>query len=352
MGLFKRWGKWHAKPPAAQMPADERAIIDISELTAAYKRELALRHCPDISPFAFADYRGGTSTLLATTAAVNLRAILGGNLGDGLERAGWAEHIANFGLATLRDNGVSDPEHAICMAIQALNLLGPVPILPAGCFASRKVEDVDKLIAAHDWRSTHKALWGRVAPLLASGLVDGAWRRRLFDAICNRLRNSAGLVDFGLDPDADAARTISVLYHIGMIYDAARAPYPHAREMILRLLDINWPKKRLSTRRTLCSDADWAWLLMVSTRQEPEYFPVAIENVRQVALMRATEWNDRAIDLTSMSTHHLYCHLWSTALFQDLSRECFSGPFIPDTLNQPALFRLRITESPSEGILA
>jgi hypothetical protein len=336
--LVRRLGPGSAKPSTGE-------IIDIRGLAEAYERELALRHRPEISKFAFSDHRSGPSTLLATTAAVNIRAILGKDVGSFGDRAAWADHIASFNLHALHANGVQDPEHALCMAIQALNLLGTVPSLPAHCFASRELEDVDKLIANHSWRSTHKALWGKVAPLLASGMVDADWRARLFDAIGKRLQDSRGRVHFGLDRAAAGHRTISVLYHLGMIYDSARAPYPFARQMAFRLLDLDWPSKRRSSKITLCSDADWAWLLMVLARQEPEVFPAAYEAIANVARARAVEWNSGTAALPAMSTHHLYCHLWSTALYQDLCRVFFRGPYIPDTLNVPSLFRIRLEDA-------
>lgn len=349
--FFKRWTsrpRFFDGPGQPQLAHDD--IIHIPELKTKFENELRVRHCPKVSPYAFSDYPGGPPTLLATTGAANIYAILGVDFGGFEERASWADYIASFGVENLRLSGLPDPEHALCMSIQAFNLLGCVPSLPSGCFTSDQTKHVESLVAEHDWTSTHKALWGKVAPLLASGLVSADWRAQLYKGIEQRLWDEKREhVTFGLPRKAPEWKTISVLYHLALIYDAARDRYPFPRDMIRRLLDLDWPASRKKVRSTFCSDADWAWLLTVLAQQNPELFLQVRKDIRRVAAARAQEWNAGVMEFSIISTHHLYCFLWSTARFQDLCREFFEGQFLPDTLNWPCLFRVKNVRGDTSG---
>lgn len=90
----------------------------------------------------------------------------------------------------------------------------------------------------------------------------------------------------------------------------------------------------------MCTDGDWARMLIELSKNLPEYFVEVIKQINDVSFQRVEEWNMGMIDLTTMSTHHIFCYLWVTAQFQHLVRDHFKGPWLHDTLNSPELFRL------------
>ena len=311
--------------------------LDIGKMKEVFRKELELRRVKE--SVGFSDFRGGAVSLYGTVGAVNICQVLGFDHGSWDDRQKRAERILSF-----QDDDFSFPPpdskaHALCMVLQALNILGaniPEEVQP---LAPLDVQGLREVLRDHDWASTHKELWGMTAPLLATGTPDKEWRDSLLDVLGQRLTLLASPVTWS-GADMAPARLISCMYHIFQIYDAGRVPLPKADLILKRLLGLDWPLVRQREGRTYCTDADWAWMLSEVVKQSPRMYPLVSSSILKVSRQRVLEWNLGRVELAQMSTHHLYCYLWSTALFQDLDRAGFVGSYIMDTLNQPAFFRL------------
>lgn len=318
---------------AARQPKLKPAVVDIALLRQQVLEELAHRQIE--APYAYSDLRGGDPTFYATTAVVNIYELFGVSCGDVEARRRWARHI----LAFQRPNFTFDetnPGHAICTAIPALNILGAAIPQQISPLAPRDPSDLRDWLEQHDWRSTHKELWGATAPLIADGAVDSEWLETLFGAIEQRLTSEHAWCA----PYSPPWRTISCIYHILQIYDAGRIPYPRPKLLLNRLLGLYWPQRREVEKQTMCTDADWAWCLMELIKLVPRRAVPIMRQIEHVCNSRAHEWQSQRVRFEELSTHHIYCYLWSTALFQDLVRRDFSGPYMLDTLNLPSLYRL------------
>ncbi len=133
---------------------------------------------------------------------------------------------------------------------------------------------------------------------------------------------------------------ISCIYHVLSAFDAGRLPYPQPERLLWRLLELRWDEVEDCQPRTFCTDGDWALLLLRLADCVPTAFPAVMAAIRRVSARRLRAWFDtetREAILTA-GTHHLYCYLWVTAVFQSAVRDHYRGGFVRDTLNDPALF--------------
>ena len=311
-------------------------MVDLGELRERCAREVARRAVAG-QPGAYAQERGGPPTLYGTTAAVNVYAILGLPV-TAAQREAWLAVILRHQDASGRF-AATGPAHALCMALQALNLLA-APIPPnVAPLAPRDPAALPAWLAAHDWGSTHKELWGSTGPLLATGLVSPAWTAAFTGALAARLDPAAPSATW-CRPDDPPWKVISCLYHVLEAFDAGALPYPQPDLLLDRLLGLDWPAQRATARQTTCTDGDWAWLLAELGKLRPARWPAACAAIRAVSAQRAAAWTAGAVDLAALSTHDLFCHLWVTAAFQRLVREDCPGPCLRDTQNEAALLRL------------
>lgn len=319
-------------------PSTSAGSINVWDLSRALMAELEARRVSHTA-HAYSDFRDGEASLYAASAAANIVAQLGVPLGDWQNRKTWADHIATMQRAR-GDLGTESGAHATCMAIQALNILGASVDASFGTFAPRDRNGLDAFVAEQDWRSTHKQLWGTTAPLIAGHLVDAEWVRACLSLIERRVSSAPGR-EFWHPASASPHTKISCTFHILQIYDAASAPYPFSDRLMHMLLSLDWPDVRHLAQKTYCTDADWAWMLSGLAQLRPEYYRRVRRVIREVSHQRVGEWNGGFVKLREMSTHHIHCFLWSTALFQNLDRESFTGPRLLDTMNEPSLFRIQ-----------
>jgi hypothetical protein len=123
-------------------------------------------------------------------------------------------------------------------------------------------------------------------------------------------------------------------------FDAGRIPYPRPRPLADRLLGLRWQDAPDEEPRTVCTDGDWAWLLLRLGEQIPHNAAPALEAIRRVSARRVRARHEDRNAILALDTHHLYCYLWVTTVFQSCVRDHYRGGFLRDTLNDPALFRL------------
>mgnify|MGYP006301324329 CR=1 len=296
--------------------------MDLLELREAVAAELAQR-------------RG--DALYDLTGEVHCRASLGLPLGD---RQAWAERIIAHRDERGGFDGGDGPGHALHMVLGALNLLG-VPIPPdLGPLAPTDPTALREWLAHHDWQSTHKELCGQTIPLLASGRVGAAWIAAFTDEITARL-DPVDPRRTWCEPDDPPWRVISCVYHVLSAFDAGRLPYPNPDLLIDRLLGLRWDRAADDEHRTVCTDGDWALLLLRLIEHRPAIARDAIAAIRRVSARRVRQWYERRDELFAVSNHHLFCYLWVTAVFQSAVREHYHGGLaIWDTLNEPALYRM------------
>lgn len=312
--------------------------VDTGALKLAAAELLASRHVGD-GAGAYANEPDAVEpTLYGSTGAVNIRAIVGLPFGTDAERAEWGDAIRSF----QREDGTfsqTGPGHALCMMLQALNLLGSEVPRGVAPLAPLDVEGLRDWIDAHDWSSTHKELWGSCAPLLADGAVSDVWADTFAALVAGRL-DPVDLRATWCSPDDPAWRVVSSVYHVLETFDAACIPYPRPHLLLERLLALEWPERRGSEERTACTDGDWAWLLWELCKVAPERAVECMRQIRTVSEQRAREVDDELSAFAGWSTHVVYCYLWVTALYQHMTRHLFRGPWLYDTLNDPSLFRL------------
>ncbi len=313
--------------------------LDIADLKQAVAAELAQRRCAGADP-SFAEERGGPEALYGLTGAVNIHAALGLPLGDRATRTRWAARILAYRDSDGHFTTGEGPGHALHMVLGALNLLGePIPG-DIGPLAPRDPGALEAWMEAHDWQSTHKELCGQTIPLLASsGMVSRPWTARFTQRITERLPEARPLETW-CQPDDPPWRVISCLYHVLSAFDAGRLPYPKPEQLVRRLLDLHWEEAPDTERRTVCTDGDWAWLLLRLSEALPHHAEAALDAIRRVSVRRVQAWQTDCKPTLSRSTHHLYCYIWVTAVFQSCMRDHYTGGYLRDTLNDPALFRL------------
>jgi hypothetical protein len=250
-----------------------------------------------------------------------------------------ADRILSYRDAAGWFEGSDGPGHALHMVVGALNLLGervPGDLAP---LAPTDPAALSAWLDRHDWASTHKELCGQTIPLLASGGVSRAWTDVFVQTIAARLDPDRPLETW-CSAEAPAWRVISCTFHVLSAFDAGRLPYPHPELLMSRLLGLRWDEVADSEPRTLCTDGDWAWLLLRLCEHVPHYGEAAISAIRRVSARRVREWHANREAILGVSTHHLYCYLWVTAVFQSCVRDHYTGGYLRDTLNDPALFRL------------
>jgi hypothetical protein len=141
--------------------------------------------------------------------------------------------------------------------------------------------------------------------------------------------------------DAPPWRVISCVYHVLSAFDAGRIPYPQPDLLLRRLLDLHWDTAAKDEHRTVCTDGDWALLLLELSKLLPSRFAEVMGAITRVSARRVRDWHENREAILSTSTHHLYCYLWVTAVFQAAVRDHYATGVVIDTLNNPALFRLR-----------
>ena len=61
--------------------------------------------------------------------------------------------------------------------------------------------------------------------------------------------------------------------------------------------------------------------------------------MRRVSARRVEAWHADPQGALNLDTHHLYCFLWSTAVFQGCVCDHYVGGYLRDTLNDPALYQ-------------
>jgi hypothetical protein len=314
-------------------------ILRIDELCQAMATELDHRRC-GTEGFSYAEVRGGPETLYGITGAVNILAALGLPLGDRDRRQNAATRILRYQDAAGRFHGSDGPGHAVHTVVGALNLLGePVPANLAPLAPTDPATLVDWL-ESHDWTSTHKELCGQTIPLLASGSVGQEWGTAFVRAIERRIEPARPLETW-CSADAPPWRVISCVYHVLAAFDAGRLPYPQPAMLLRRLLDLRWEDADHAEPRTFCTDGDWALLLLNLCNALPAAFPQVMAVIRRVSARRVCDWHANRDTILSASTHHLWCYLWVTAVFQAAVRDHYAGGVVIDTLNDPALHRLQ-----------
>ena len=111
--------------------------------------------------------------------------------------------------------------------------------------------------------------------------------------------------------------------------------------LLRRLLNLRWDEAGDDEPRTFCTDGDWALLLLRLCEAVPDSFVPAMAAIRRVSARRVRNWCTNRDTILSVSTHHLWCHLWVTAVFQAAVRDHYAGGVVIDTLNDPALHRLQ-----------
>lgn len=312
--------------------------LDLAELKLAFLSELDARRCGG-STVRYANMRGQGAALYGLTGAINVRAALGAPLGDGALRAKMREHLMSWRDASGMFTTGEGPGHALKMVIGALNLLGePLPPDPQP-LAPTDPDKLDAWLSALDWRSTHKELAGRTIPLLAGGRVTQAWRTALARGLADRLHPDQP-AETWCRTDDPPWRVISCMYHVLAIFDAGRLPYPQPERLLHRLLPLHWHDASDDEQRTICTDADWAWMLLRLAEHRPRFAELIMQQVRRVSARRVRAWRADPEATLRLSTHHLYCHLWSTAVFQSCVRDHYVAGYVRDTLNDPSVFRL------------
>ncbi len=314
------------------------ARLRIQELKRSVLTELATRRCGN-EGISYADKRHGRESLYGITGAINILAALGVSLGSREQRTATAARMLAYrGADGLFGEG-DGPGHAAHMVIAALNLLGePIPedIAP---LAPTDPAMLESWLGQLDWSSTHKEFCGQTIPLLASGRVDGNWIDVLMRHTTSRLHPERPL-EVWCPADAPPWRVISCMYHVLSAFDAGRIRYPCPDLLLRRLLELRWDEVADGEPRTFCTDGDWAVLRLRLCIEFPESFPDAMRAIRRVSARRVLEWLDRRDGILAAGTHHLYCYLWSTAVFQSHASEHYSGGIVRDTFNDPALMCL------------
>ncbi len=313
--------------------------LNIEQLRRAMAGELE-RRCCEGAIFSYGSLPGGPETLYGLTGAVNVIASLGLPLGDRTVRTQAAARI----LSWRNEQGLFDtgfgPGHAAHMVIGALNLLGePVPSDMAP-LAPLDTGELSDWLARHDWDSTHKELCGPAISILASGFAKEDWIEVFVRGVTARLDGTRPLETW-CDAGAPPWRVISCLFHVLSIFDTGRIPYPEPELLIKRLLDLKWEEAPDREQRTFCTDADWAWMLLRLVEHRPRIAETALGAIRKVSARRVRAWHDDPQAVLSADTHHLYCYLWSTAVFQSCVRRDYTGGYLRDTFNDPSLFRLQ-----------
>jgi len=314
------------------------AALQIGELKQAVAAELDLRRCA-AGGFSYAAQRSGPETLYGLTGAVNCMAALGLPLGDRSQRREAAARIVRYQAADGTFDGGVGPGHALHMVVGALNLLGePVPPTIAPLAPTDPVALVDWL-DRHDWTSTHKEFCGQTIPLLAGGRVGPEWIAAFVHGVESRLDPARPQATW-CEADAAPWRVISCCYHVLSAFDAGRIPYPQPERLMRRLLDLRWETVDDDVSRTVCTDGDWALLLLRLCDLLPSHFETAMAAIRRVSARRVHDWHADRAAILAHDTHHLYCYLWVTAVFQACVREHYAGGVVIDTLNDPMLFRI------------
>jgi hypothetical protein len=322
----------HGQPP------DDPPVLDTGELRAAIRGELEGRRFA-AEPGCFADRRGGGEALYGLTGAANIHAALGLPLGGRPEREGWARRILAHADEAGHFEGGSGPGHALHMVVAALNILGePVPS-GIGPLAPENAAELPAWLDRQDWGSTHKEFCGQTIPLLASGRVSAEWTDVLVREVGGRLDPARPLKTW-CRPDAPAWRVISCVFHVLSAFDAGALPYPQPELLLGRFLDLGWEDAPDEEKRTVCTDGDWAWVLLRLRDQLPEQSERIVAAVRKVSARRVRAWHSDPEAVLSLRTHDLYCYLWSSAVFRSCARDHYRGGAVKDTLNEPALYRL------------
>ena len=311
-------------------------VINTNELRERVVGELEKRR---LATGSYRDIPGEGETLYGILGAVNILAALGQPLGSYNERTQWAERILAYQLDDGSFESASGSAHALGSVLQGLNLLGaPIPEVLAP-LAPLRPQELPAWLETLDWTSTHKALCGQTRPLLASGIVSCEWISVLKERVAARIDRNRPLETW-CSADAPRWKVISCIYHVLSPFDDGRVSYPHPRILIKRLLDLEWENVSDTERRTECTDGDWAAILLSLCNQLPEHFPDVMSRIRKVAERRVAEWNEQADAILQKPTFLLYCFLWGMGLFQQHIRDCFRGPYIWNTLDDPALFRM------------
>ncbi len=319
--------------------AQNRPIrLDIDKLRQAMTTELASRRC-GTEGFSYAEVRGGAETLYGITGAVNIMAALGLPLGDRDRRRDAAARILRYQDTAGRFHGSDGPGHAVLMVVGALNLLGEPVSANLAPLAPTDPAALSDWLERLDWTSTHKELCGQTIPLLASCRVGADWTAAFVRNVEQRL-DSARPLETWCSADAPPWRVISCVYHVLAAFITGRLPYPQPEMLLRRLLGLRWEDADDAEPRTFCTDGDWALLLLRLCEAVPDGFAPAMSAIRRVSARRVHDWHANRDTILSASTHHLWCYLWVTAVFQAAVRDHYAGGVVIDTLNDPALFRL------------
>ncbi len=311
--------------------------LSIDGVKQAVAAELETRRCAG-TRFSYAEQRGGDESLYGLTGAVNILAALGLPLGDRQRRRVAAARILRYQGADGTFCGSDGPGHALHMVVGALNLLGesiPATIAP---LAPTDPAQLSAWLDRHDWASTHKELCGQAMPLLAGGRIGPEWVATFVHDVAARLDPARPLETWCAANDPPW-RVISCLYHVLVAFDAGGLPYPEPELLLARLFGLSWDQVPDSEMRTVCTDGDWAWLLLRLCEQRPKYFPAAMAAIRRVSARRVRQWGEQPEQILAASTHHIYCHLWVTGLFQSCVRDHYAGGRLRDTLNEWSLYR-------------
>jgi hypothetical protein len=225
------------------------------------------------------------------------------------------------------------------MVLGALNLLGePIPDA-IGPLAPDHPGELARWLDGLDWSQTHKEFCGPVIPLPAGGRVTAEWMAVLLRHLSARLDPQRPM-EIWCGQDDPAWRVISCMYHVLVALDAGACPYPQPQMLIQRLMGLQWEDAPEAEARTVCTDGDWAWMLMRLCMQQPRYFEPTLAAIRKVSARRVRAWHEHPEAVLNATTHSLFCYLWVTAVFQSVVREHYQGGYLRDTLNDPALFRL------------
>ncbi|HNQ34770.1 MAG TPA: hypothetical protein PKN80_01755 [bacterium] len=315
-------------------------LIDTGEIRRVLADELRARRLSS-APGDFTNRRSGNDVpLYGSTGAANLHFELGLWPGETEERRAWGDRINSFQSEAGSFVSPSGREHATATALAALSLLGTRPARPVGGLAPLDADRLPGWLAGLDWSGTHKDFWGGVTPVLASGLVDAGWREVLAREIGGRIDPRRPLEVWCAEAE-EPWRVISCIYHVTSGFDAAWIPYPAPELIRERLFGLGYDRIRAGTKRTICTDFDYAVILDRLAHQRPEWFPEAHRLCRAVLADRVREWRENQDGLLARaSTHDLFCYTVGWAVYQRLLPESFTGPALYDTLHAPWLYRL------------
>lgn len=224
--------------------------------------------------------------------------------------------------------------HGTAILYSLLNVLSI-----AGEFKLKKINDFNQFISILEkevnWDGTLKDLWGVL--WMNNNLLKNFSTNQLKDL--EEYLNLKFNYVFENMLRGDMWEQISKVYHFISAIEATNIPYPQSKKVINFLIGLNYPKYRKPEKINQCTDFDYSYALWKYSVQSKYKVNRILKIITKVAKIRVEEYvyNENMFD--EMSTSYIYNYLVGTGVFQQLSRELFTGVYLPDILNRPELFR-------------